>query len=52
MKKNMSDKYYKYQKKTPETKWKIVEGSTPDDIIFSDGQRQINFDLWLQEYYN
>lgn len=47
----MSDKYYKYEKKKPDSKWKIVEGSTPDDIIFSNGKKELNFDLWVQEYY-
>jgi len=39
------------KKKEPEIKWRIVEGSTPDDMIFSDGKKEINFDLWVKEYY-
>ena len=42
--------YIKKEKKTP-SKWKQNGGSTMDDITFSDGEREIDFDTWINEYY-
>ena len=32
-------------------KWKQKSGTSCDDIIFSNGVREINFDEWLQLEY-
>ena len=49
MGKKKKEYYIKKDKSLPN--WKIVEGSTPDDIVFRSGDREIGFDEWLKEEY-
>ena len=42
--------YIKIEKKRP-FKWKQNVGVTIDDITFSDGEREIDFGTWINEYY-
>ena len=42
--------YIKKDKSTP-PKWVQKEGTNCDDIIFTDGKREIGFEEWLLEEY-
>ena len=33
-------------------KWIQKEGSNCDDIIFTNGEMEVDFDEWLERYYN
>ena len=44
-------KNYYIKKKTP-PKWKQSGGSNCDDIIFTNGLREIGFDEWISLEYN
>ena len=43
--------YYIKKEKSSSTKWRQKSGQSVDDIIFTDGVREISFDEWLQEEY-
>lgn len=43
--------YYIKKEVFREKKWKIKEGGYMDSTIFSDGERDINFDQYLKEIY-
>ena len=32
-------------------KWRVLEGSTCDDTIMTNGERNITWDEWFQKYY-
>jgi hypothetical protein len=40
-------KYYKYEKKK-NVKWRINSGTTCDDITFTDGETEIDFDTYIE----
>lgn len=42
----------KKKRELPKKKWVQKEGTTCDDIIFTDGEVELNFDEWLERYYN
>lgn len=42
----------KKKRETPKKKWVQKEGTTCDDIIFTDGEKEITFDEWLSLEYN
>lgn len=44
-------KYYKYEKKQNQ-KWTQKEGTNCDDIVFSNGEIEVDFETWLEMYYN
>jgi hypothetical protein len=44
------DNYY-VKKEKSSTKWIQKEGRTMDDITFTNGEIEIDFDTWLNEYY-
>jgi hypothetical protein len=33
-------------------KWVQKEGTNCDDIIFTNGEVELNFDEWIERYYN
>lgn len=41
-------------KQTPQTqkKWVIKEGGCVDSTTFTNGEVEINFDEWIERYYN
>jgi len=45
------NKYYDYKKK-PNNRWKQKEGTNCDDITFTNGEIEVDFDTWLELYYN
>lgn len=47
--KKKKEYYVKKEKTSP--KWKQKSGLSVDDIIFTDGVREIGFEEWLQEEY-
>ena len=47
--KKKKEYYVKKEKTSP--KWIQKSGQSVDDIIFSDGVREIGFEEWLQEEY-
>ena len=44
-------KEYYVKKENTSPKWIQKSGQSVDDIIFSDGVREIGFEEWLQEEY-
>jgi len=42
--------YIKKKKKTP-PKWKQSGGTTMDDITFTNGEIEIDFDTYINEHY-
>ena len=44
-------KEYYVKKEKTSTKWIQKSGQSVDDIIFTDGVREIGFEEWLQEEY-
>jgi len=53
----MGIKRGKYKKRKPKPpkepfiKWVQKEGRTIDDITFSNGEIEVDFDTWINEYY-
>lgn len=43
--------YYIKKEKSSSPKWIQKSGQSVDDIIFTDGVREIGFEEWLQEEY-
>jgi|OM-RGC.v1.036370523 hypothetical protein len=43
--------YYIKKEKTTPPKWVQKGGTNCDDIIFTDGNREIGFEEWLREEY-
>jgi len=39
-------------KPQPQKKWVQKEGTNCDDIIFTNGEVELNFDEWIERYYN
>jgi hypothetical protein len=50
MRKQKKDYYIKKEKKTP-SKWIQKEGTNCDDIIFTNGEIEIDFDTWINLEY-
>ncbi len=44
--------YYIKKERVTLPKWKVVSGTTCDDTILSDGEKQLTWDEWFQDYYN
>ena len=44
------DYYIKKEKKTP-SKWKQSGGTSCDDITFTNGEIEIDFDTWINKEY-
>jgi hypothetical protein len=44
--------YYTKKEKNTSTKWVQKEGRTMDDITFTNGEIEVDFDTWINEYYN
>jgi len=42
----------KKEDKKPKERWIQKEGSTCEDITFSNGEIEVDFDTWLELYYN
>ena len=41
----------KIQRVSPR-KWVVLEGSTPDNTIMTNGEKTITWDKWFELYYN
>lgn len=39
-------------KPKPQKKWVIKEGGCVDSTTFTNGEVEINFDEWIERYYN
>ena len=50
MRKQKKDYYIKKEKKTP-SKWKQSGGTNCDDITFTNGEIEIDFDTWINKEY-
>ena len=50
MRKQKKDYYIKKEKKTP-SKWKQSGGTSCDDITFTNGEIEIDFDTWINLEY-
>ena len=48
MKKN---KYYIKKERDNSPKWVQKVGRTMDDITFTNGEVEVNFDEWIERYY-
>lgn len=44
--------YYTKKERTTSPKWVQTTGTNCDDIRFSNGDIEVDFDTWLNEYYN
>ena len=43
--------YYIKKEKSSSKKWTQKSGQSVDDITFTDGVKEVDFDTWLNEYY-
>lgn len=43
--------YYIIKQRDTSPKWVQKEGRTMDDITFTNGEVEVNFDEWLENYY-
>ena len=50
MRNNSKNYYIKKEKKTP-SKWKQSGGTSCDDITFTNGEIEIDFDTWINKEY-
>ena len=44
--------YYTKKKKDSSSKWIQTEGTNCDDIRFTNGEIEVDFDTWINNYYN
>lgn len=43
--------YYIKKEKSTNSKWRVVSGTSCDDTILSNGEKEVTWDVWFEQYY-